>query len=347
MTTDQSKLYFASDYMEGAHPKILERFAETNMVSVSGYGDDIYSEHARELVREACSAPDAEVYFLVGGTQTNAVVIDSVLKKYQGVIASDAGHISTHEAGAIEFTGHKVITLPEKDGKISADQIQSCVKEYINDENHEHMVMPGMVYISQPTESGTLYSLAELEEISRVCRQNELPLYVDGARLAYALACPENDVTLSDMARLCDCFYIGGTKCGALLGEAVVIPKKGFIPHFFTLIKQHGALLAKGRVTGIQFEALFTDDLYMKIGKNAIDAAEKIRAALTEKGYEFAINSPTNQTFIILTPEQKAKLEEKVVMGFWENLPDGRIVMRIATSWATTEDNVNRLIELL
>ena len=204
-----------------------------------------------------------------------------------------------------------------------------------------------MVYISQPTESGTLYSLEELTAISKVCNEYEVPLYLDGARLAYALACPENDVTLPDIARLCDAFYIGGTKCGALLGEAVVIPKKGLIPHFFTLIKQHGALLAKGRVTGLQFETLFTDDLYMKIGKNAIDAAAKIKAALSDKGYEFAFYSPTNQIFIVLTEEEKARLEEKIVMGFWETLPDGRIVMRIATSWATTEENVEKLISLL
>ena len=347
MNGTEDKLFFASDYMEGAHPKILERLAETNLISTVGYGDDIYSEHARELIRKACLASDAEVFFLVGGTQTNAVVIDSVLKQYQGVMAPETGHVSTHEAGAIEFTGHKVITLPQKDGKLSADDIKAYIDNYNSDENREHLVMPGMVYISQPTESGTLYSLEELTAISKVCNEYEVPLYLDGARLAYALACPENDVALPDIARLCDAFYIGGTKCGALLGEAVVIPKKGLIPHFFTLIKQHGALLAKGRVTGLQFETLFTDDLYMKIGKNAIDAAAKIKAALSDKGYEFAFYSPTNQIFIVLTEEEKARLEEKIVMGFWETLPDGRIVMRIATSWATTEENVEKLISLL
>ena len=347
MNGTEDKLFFASDYMEGAHPKILERLAETNMISTIGYGDDIYSEHARELIRKACGANDADVFFLIGGTQTNAVVIDSVLKQYQGVMAPETGHVSTHEAGAIEFTGHKVITLPQKDGKLSASDIKAYIENYNSDENREHLVMPGMVYISQPTESGTLYSLEELKAISKVCNEYEVPLYLDGARLAYALACPENDVTLPDIARLCDAFYIGGTKCGALLGEAVVIPKKGLIPHFFTLIKQHGALLAKGRVTGIQFEALFTDDLYMEIGKNAIDAAQKIKAALSDKGYEFAFHSPTNQIFIVLTEEEKARLEERIVMGFWETLPDGRIVMRIATSWATTEENVEKLISLL
>ena len=341
------KLFFASDYMEGAHPRILERLSETNMISQAGYGDDTYSNHARELIREACEVPDADIYFLVGGTQTNAVVIDSLTQSYQGVVASEAGHISTHEAGAIEFTGHKVMTLPEKDGKISASEIKDLVEGYRNDENHEHMVMPGMVYISHPTESGTFYSLKELTEISEVCHEYGLPLYMDGARMAYGLACPESDVTLPDIARLCDVFYIGGTKCGALLGEAVVIPKHDLIPHFFTLIKQHGALLAKGRAAGVQFETLFTDGLYMELGRNAIDAAARIRQALKDKGYEFAIDSPTNQIFLVLTPEEKARLEENIVMGFWENLPDGRIVMRIATSWATTEENVDRLIALL
>ena len=341
------KLFFASDYMEGAHPRILERLSETNMISQAGYGDDTYSNHARELIREACEVPDADIYFLVGGTQTNAVVIDSLTQSYQGVVASEAGHISTHEAGAIEFTGHKVMTLPEKDGKISASEIKDLVEGYRNDENHEHMVMPGMVYISHPTESGTFYSLKELTEISEVCHEYGLPLYMDGARMAYGLACPESDVTLPDIARLCDVFYIGGTKCGALLGEAVVIPKHDLIPHFFTLIKQHGALLAKGRAAGVQFETLFTDGLYMELGRNAIDAAARIRQALKDKGYEFAIDSPTNQIFLVLTPKEKARLEENIVMGFWENLPDGRIVMRIATSWATTEENVDRLIALL
>ena len=347
---NDDKLYFASDYMEGACPEILARLSETNMASEPGYGFDEFSEHARQLIREACDAPEADVYFLAGGTQTNAVVIDSLLESYQGVIASCTGHVSTHEAGAIEFTGHKVIELPETDGKITAAQVQERFDAYMNDENHEHMVMPGMVYISQPTESGTLYSLAELEALSKVCRNAGLPLYIDGARMAYALACPENDVTLSDIARLADAFYIGGTKCGALLGEAVVIPKHDYIPHFFTLIKEHGALLAKGRVAGIQFETLFSGAdtiLYEKLGKNAIDAAATIKKALADKGYEFAFSSPTNQIFIVLTKEQKERLEQNVVMGFWDNLPDGRVIMRIATSWATTDESIEKLIALL
>ena len=236
MENTESRLYFASDYMEGAHPAIIQKLIETNLEKTVGYGLDPYTEDAKEKIRKACGAPDAEVFLLVGGTQTNATVIDALLKSYQGVVAAKTGHIATHESGAIEFGGHKVLTLPEKDGKISAVQIEKLVKDFYDDANYEHMVMPGMVYISQPTEYGTLYSKEELTTISKVCRKNHLPLYVDGARLAYALASQENDVTLADLAALCDVFYIGGTKCGALFGEAVVIPHKGLIPHFFTII---------------------------------------------------------------------------------------------------------------
>ncbi len=342
-----SKLAFASDYMEGAHPLILQRLAETNMQHFTGYGTDDISESARNKIRAACNAPDAEVCFLIGGTQTNATIIDAVLRSYQGVIAADTGHISTHEAGAIELGGHKVLTLPQHDGKITAAQIRGRIEGYWQDDNHEHTVMPGLVYLSQPTEYGTLYTLEELTQISAVCHANNVALYVDGARLAYALACPENDVTLSDLASLCDAFYIGGTKCSALFGEAVVIPRRGFIPHLFTIIKQHGALLAKGWVAGLQFDTLFTDDLYFKVGKNAMDAANRIRKALVEKGYEFAFETPTNQIFIVLDDEKLAALSEKVEMGFWEKLDDTRTVMRIATSWATQKEDVDKLIECL
>ena len=342
-----SRLYFSSDYMEGAHPKILERLVETNMLHTVGYGLDEFTESAKEKIRSACGAPDADVYFLTGGTQTNATMIDAMLRSYQGVIAAQTGHIAGHEAGAIELGGHKVLTIPQYDGKIRAADVDKCIQKYNDDANHDHTVMPGMVYISQPTEAGTLYSLSELREISDVCHKNKVPLYVDGARLAYALACPENDVGLKDLASLCDVFYIGGTKCGALFGEAVVIPSKGFIPHLFTIIKQHGALLAKGRIAGLQFETLFTDDLYYKIGQNAIDAANKIRKALTEKGYEFAISSPTNQIFIKLEKSKAGKLAESVELGFWENIDDSHVVMRIATSWATQAEDVDALIAIL
>ena len=341
------RLFFASDYMEGAHPKILQRLLETNMVKSVGYGLDEFSESARNRIRAACSAPEADVFFLAGGTQTNAVMIDAILRPWQGVMAAETGHISSHEAGAIEYGGHKVLTLPQKDGKVSAENVSACIRTYWQDENHEHVVMPGMLYISQPTEYGTLYSLEELRKISGVCRENGISLYLDGARLAYALACPENDVTLPDIAALCDAFYIGGTKCGALFGEAVVIPKHGSVPHLFTIIKQHGALLAKGRIAAIQFETLFTDDLYFKIGQNAIEAAVKIRQALEEKGYRFAFHAPTNQIFILLEKAQAAALSEKVEMGFWENTDESHTVMRIATSWATQPEDVERLIGCL
>lgn len=343
----ENKLSFSSDYMEGAHPDILKRLMDTNMEKSAGYGLDEYSESAKDKIREACGAPGAEVYFLTGGTQANATMIDALLRSYQGVMAADSGHISVHEAGAIEFGGHKVLTLPQENGKITAGSVENCINSYKDDANNEHMVMPGMVYISHPTEFGTLYSLDELKSISEVCHKNNIPLYLDGARLAYALACPENDVSLPDIASLCDVFYIGGTKCGALFGEAVVIPKKGFIPHIFTIIKQHGALLAKGRIAGIQFETLFTDDLYYKVGKNAIDTAGKIKDALSQYGYEFAFNSPTNQIFIKLSKEKSAELSQKIEMGFWENTDDSHVIMRIATSWATRQEDVDRLTEIL
>ncbi len=345
--SDNKKLSFASDYMEGAHPMILQRIMETNMEKTAGYGMDEYSESARKKIRNICNAPDADIFFLVGGTQTNATLIDALLRSYQGVIAAKTGHISTHEAGAIESGGHKVLELNHENGKLSADDISKCFQNYREDENHDHMVMPGMVYISQPTEYGTLYSLSELTMLSEVCRTNQIPLYLDGARLAYALSCPSNDVTLSDIAALCDAFYIGGTKCGALFGEALVIPRHDYIPHFFTIVKQHGALLAKGRVTGIQFDTLFTDNLYDKVGQTAIKAADRIRAALCKKGYQLAFDSPTNQIFLFLENEQAERLTEKIEMSFWEKIDDTHIIMRIATSWATKSEDVDRLIEFL
>ena len=345
--SSENRLFFSCDYMEGAHPEILRRLSETNLMKSPGYGTDAFSESAREKIRAACGAPEADVYLLVGGTQTNATLIDALLRSYQGVVAAETGHISTHEAGAIEAGGHKVLTLPQHEGKLRAEDLLRLLITFQQDGNNEHMVMPGMVYISQPTEYGTLYSLAELTEISGICRRFGLPLYVDGARLAYALACPENDVTLPDLASLCDVFYIGGTKCGALFGEAVVIPRHGFIPHLFTMIKQHGALLAKGRIAGVQFETLFTDGLYERIGQNAIRTAERIRAALKEKGYRLAISAPTNQIFVVFENAQAEALSEKVEMAFWERPDDAHTVMRIATSWATTDEDVDALIRCL
>ena len=347
MNSDTAKLRFESDYMEGALPQILANLLEVNLVHSTGYGLDDFSEAAKKKIRIACNAPEADIYFLAGGTQTNATVIDAVLKPWQGVMSAASGHISVHEAGAVEMLGHKIINIPSSQGKISAEGILDCCKTFEEDDNRDHMVMPGMVYISHPTEYGTLYSLDELTQISAVCRRYNVPLYMDGARLAYALACPENDVTLEDIARLCDVFYIGGTKCGALFSEAVVIPKHDFIPHFFTLIKQHGALLAKGFIAGIQFDTLFTDDLYTKAGENAIKAADKIREALIQKGYTLSFESPTNQIFITLDNEQTEKISESAVLSFMEKTDDGRNIMRITTGWATSPADVDRLIEIL
>ena len=336
-------LWFASDYMEGAHPQILRRLEEINLHHHAGYGLDVLSDAAREKIRTACACPDAEIHFLAGGTQTNAVVLGAMLRPYQGVIAASSGHVAVHEAGAIEAGGHKVLPLPHADGKIAARQIDETACAFLRDENHEHMVMPGMVYLSQPTEYGTLYSLSELEAISAVCRRHGLGLYVDGARLAYALACPANDVTLADLARLCDAFYIGGTKCGALFGEAVVFPKPGTVPHFFSIVKLRGALLAKGFITGLQFDTLFTDGLYASLGKNAVAAADRIRSALTRCGYKLRYGSPTNQVFFEADEQQLAALSERVHMSYIEAAPEGRTVMRLCTSWATTEEEVDAL----
>ncbi|MGN0954554.1 threonine aldolase family protein [Dialister sp.] len=340
------KLYFASDYMETAAPEIIEELGKLQGRKLTGYGSDVISASARDKIRAAAGVPEGEVYFLVGGTQTNAVVIDTMLRPYEGVIAADTGHVSVHEAGAIEYGGHKVLEIPSVEGKIRAEQIGKLAEAYWNDENHEHMVMPGMVYISQPTEYGTLYSLSELESISAVCRKWKLALYIDGARLAYGLSAEDNDATLADLARLTDVFYIGGTKCGALLGEAVVFSKKGRVPHFFTMVKQHGALLAKGWAAGLQFDTLFTGGLYEKLGRNGDEKADRIRRALDEKGYVQEIRNRTNQIFITLTGEKARELSEKVELGFWENKGD-QVVMRIATSWATTDEETDRLIELL
>ena len=339
-----NKLFFVSDYMEGAHPNILNRLCETNYEHTDGYGLDQYSTSAIERIREACECPGAEVKLLVGGTQTNAVVIDAILRSYQGVIAPDSGHIAIHEAGAIERGGHKVLAIPSLQGKISAEQVENYVRDFEQDDNHDHIVMPGMVYISQPTEFGTLYSRKELEELSEVCHRYHLPLYLDGARLAYALASNENDITLPDLARLCDVFYIGGTKCGALFGEAVVIPDPGLIPHFFPIIKQHGALLAKGRILGIQFDELFKDDLYKEIGESAIAYALRIKECLKEQGFSLFYDSPTNQILFIVDKEQMEQIGTFAEYSFMEKYDEKHAVIRFATSWATREEDVEMLI---
>lgn len=340
-------LHFDSDYMEGCHPKILERLCRINFEKNTGYGSDKYSESARNKILSACGLENGEVYFLTGGTQTNAVVISSVLKSYEGVIAADSGHISVHEAGAVEYTGHKVLTIPNAEGKIEAGVLKKYLKDFYSDGNHEHMVCPGMVYISFPTEYGTLYAAQELKDIHSVCKEYNIPLFIDGARLGYGIMSMENDVTLEYIAHNCDVFYIGGTKVGAMFGEAVVIPEKGFIPHFFTIIKQHGALLAKGWIAGIQFDTLFTDNTYFEIAKNAVDMADKLKKIFVEKGYKLYINSSTNQIFVILNDNKMRELSKNVSFSFWEKYDEENTVVRFATSWATSESDIDKLAELL
>lgn len=340
-------LHFDSDYMEGAHPALLQRLVETNLDQTPGYGFDLYCDQAKENIRTACDCPDAEIYFLVGGTQTNATVIRSMLAPYQGVLAADTGHIALHEAGSIEAGGHKVLTLPQKEGKIQAADLTAWLERFYQDENWSHMVCPGMVYLSYPTEYGTIYTKAELEAIRAICDRYQLALYLDGARLGYGLMSDGADVTLADIARLCDAFYIGGTKVGALFGEAVVFPQPNRIPHFFTLIKQNGALLAKGRLLGVQFSTLFTDDLYFRISRHAIEMAEALKEVLHRKGYPFFLETPTNQQFIILENHQLKTLAQSVSFGFWETLDDDHTVVRFATSWATKPEDIQALEELL
>lgn len=340
-------LNFESDYIHGAHEKILARLVETNLEPLSGYGNDRYCESAKAKIKAACGRDDAEVFLLTGGTQTNQLVIDTLLMPYEGVVAADTGHISTHEAGAIEFTGHKILTLPNHLGKIKADDLKNLLDTFFGDDNHDHAVFPGMVYLSHPTEYGTLYTKAELSALSGICRTYGLPLYMDGARLGYGLMSGGTNLTLCDIADLCDAFYIGGTKVGALCGEAIVFTHGSTPKRFFTQIKQHGALLAKGRLLGVQFDTLFTDDLYFKISRSAIEKADRMRAAFTEKGYDFFIETVTNQIFITLENSRLEELKKHVSFSFWERFDENHTVVRFASCWATTDEDVDNLIALL
>lgn len=335
---------FECDYSEGAHPRILERLVQTNLEQTPGYGVDEHCSHARELILEACQAPQAEVAFLVGGTQANQTVIASLLRPYQGALCAQTGHINVHETGAIEATGHKVLPLPQKDGKITAAAVEEACAAHWADATHEHMVQPGMVYLSQPTEVGTLYTRRELEDIRRVCDKYAIPLYIDGARCGYGLGAAENDVTLADLARLAHVFYIGGTKVGALFGEAVVICDPALQRDFRYMIKRQGGMLAKGRLLGIQFETLFTDGLYEQLGRHAVELAGRVRRAFEEKGVEMAYPSHTNQQFPILTQAQREKLGEKYAFSFWEQVDEDRAAVRFCTSWATREEDVDALV---
>ena len=339
-------ILFRCDYTEGAHPEILRRLTETNFEQLDGYGCDPYTESAKRKILEACDCPDGEVHLLVGGTQTNATVIAAMLQDYEGAVAVQTGHIAVHEAGAVEYTGHKVLTLPQHLGKMDAGELEAFLAAADADVNKDHMVWPGLVYISLSTEYGTIYSKAELTELQAVAHKHGLPLFIDGARLGYALASPACDFTLADLKDLCDVFYIGGTKVGALCGEAVIFTKKA-PKHFFTTIKQHGALLAKGRLLGVQFDTLFTDNLYGRIAKNAIDRAQDLIAVLKEKGIPFFLESPTNQQFVILENGYMERLSQEVGFDIWEPYDATHTVVRFATSWATTPENIAQLRALL
>ena len=340
-------ILFRCDYAEGAHPEILRRLSETNFEQLDGYGCDPYTESARRKILEACGNPEGgEVYLLVGGTQTNATVIAALLRDYEGAVAVQTAHINVHEAGAVEYTGHKVMTLPQHFGKMDARELEAFLAACDADVNKDHMVWPGLVYISLSTEYGTIYSRSELAELQDIAHKYGLPLFIDGARLGYALASPACDYTLADMKDLCDVFYIGGTKVGALCGEAVVFTKKA-PKHFFTTVKQHGALLAKGRLLGVQFDTLFTDNLYGRIAANAIERAQDMIAVLKEKGIPFFLETPTNQQFVILENKQMETHAAKVGFDIWEPYDPGHTVVRFATSWATTPEQIRQLRDLL
>ena len=335
---------FNCDYSEGAHPRILEKLAQTNLEQAPGYGQDTYCRQAADLIKSLCQTPQAEVHFLAGGTQTNLTVIAACLRPYQTVISADSGHINVHETGAIEATGHRILTVPEQNGKLTAEQIARYCKEHWLDDNPEFAPQPKLVYISFPTEYGTLYSKEELSAIRRVCDENNLFLFADGARLGYGLEAPGNDVTLADLAACCDVFYIGGTKIGALLGEAVVIVNPKLQKDFRYFMKQKGAMLAKGRILGIQFLALFEDGLYFKLSKHADEMAQIIRQACAECGFEFLYDSPTNQQFPIMPNDLIKQLEELYAFSHTKRLDHRRSAIRICTSWATRREDVEQLV---
>lgn len=338
-------ILFNSDYTEGAHPRLMERLMETNLEQTVGYGEDAYCEEAREAIRRVCEAPNADVHFLVGGTQTNFTVISLALRSYQGVICADTGHINVHETGAVEATGHKVLALPGTDGKITAEQVKEAYALHWSDESREHIVQPKMVYISHPTELGTLYTKTELQALHDVCKECGLYLFLDGARLGYGLMAPGTDVTLPDIAALCDVFYIGGTKVGALFGEAVVICNPELKNDFRYGIKQHGGMLAKGRLLGVQFLELFKDGLYFEIAKHAIDMAMLLKNELTKKGYHFYMDSVTNQQFIIIDDKKLEEIRKKYGVTYQMRCDDTHSVIRLCTSWATREGDVKALLE--
>ena len=336
-------IYFNSDYLEGAHPSIMQALERTNLCQSVGYSEDEYCAAAREKIKTACRAPEADVHFLVGGTQTNTTVIASILRPYQGVLTAVSGHINCHETGAIESTGHKVLALPTNNGKITAKQVDDYFVWHRDNPDYEHIVMPGMVYISYPTEGGTIYSKQELTDIYAVCQKHGMPLYIDGARLGYGLMSDEADLTLPELAHLCDIFYIGGTKVGALFGEAVVVMNSALKKHFRFFMKQRGGMLAKGRLLGIQFDTLFTDDLYFKISRHAIEMAHQIRDIFVSNGYSLFFDSPTNQQYPIVTDKELAAISKEFGSEYWERIEPDLNAVRFCASWATTQENVDAL----
>ena len=336
---------FECDYSEGACTEIIKKLEETNMEQSPGYGQDSYCNNAREQIKKMCKTKNSEVQFLVGGTQTNLIVISSILKPYQGVISASTGHINIHETGAIEATGHKVLAINTSDGKLTGELVKKIYNEHLEDEDHEHMVKPGMVYISFPTENGLIYSKAELKELYKSCKKCNLPLFIDGARLGYGLMSDKCDMSISDIAKNCDIFYIGGTKVGALFGEAVVITNENLQKDFRYNIKQRGGMLAKGRLLGIQFGVLFEKNLYFDISRYAVDLAMKIKQAFIYKGYKFLYDSYTNQQFPILPNEVLNKLSKNYSFCFWQKIDDNNSAVRFCTSWATKKEDVDKLVE--
>ena len=335
---------FNCDYLEGAHPRILEKLVETNFVQTPGYGEDEYCERAREIIKKKCGTPDAYVQFLVGGTQTNLTVIASILRPYQGVISAVTGHINVHETGAIEATGHKVLALPTENGKLTAAQVQEYYDAHWSDESHEHIVQPGMVYISHPTENGTLYTKEELKALYETCQKLGLPVFLDGARLGYGLMSEGSDLTWENIAAYTDVFYIGGTKVGALFGEAVVITNPALTKDFRYMIKQRGGMLAKGRLLGIQFMTLLEDGLYEEIAGKAVKQAMRLKEAFLEKGYPLLYDSYTNQQYPIMSNSQLDQLREKYSFEMWTKLDEEYSAVRFCTSWATKDEDVEMLI---
>ena len=342
-----SMISFECDYNNGAHPKVLENLVKYNDAKPTPYGFDEFSERAKQRIREAIGMPDAQIFFLTGGTQTNATTIDSMLYQYEGVICVGSGHINVHEAGAVEFTEHKIITITDNNGKMEAKTLDKYLDDYMHDGNKDHAVHPGLVYITFPTELGTLYTAKELHDLYQVCQQYEIPLYIDGARLGYGLMADDCDITLPYLARHCDVFYIGGTKIGALCGEAVVFTNRQAHKHFFSIQKQHGAVIAKGALIGLQFEALFTDDLYFKLSRHAIEMAMQMKQIFQEKGCEFFIDSPTNQQFVILPNETVERLAGHIEFTHWGKADIHHTICRFVTSWATTQEEIDELKRLL